>query len=227
MCGRFTLHARLNLLLQQFSLEAGADIAPQIVPRYNIAPTQNAAIVRWDVDRERRELALLRWGLVPSWAKELAIGNRMINARSETIAEKPSFRTAFKRRRCLVLADGYYEWQKTADGKQPFYIHRADERPFAMAGLWESWHTGQPDGVETFTIITTDACAQTAAIHDRMPVILDEPNYDLWLDPEFSGTAELQALLRPYRDDEIAADPVSTYVNSPRHEGPDCIAPVH
>ena len=223
MCGRFTLHARLNLILQQFALEAG----PELAPRYNIAPTQNSAVIRWNAERGARELVLLRWGLVPSWATDVAIGNRMINARSETVAEKPSFRAAFKRRRCLVVADGYFEWQKSGAGKQPYYIRREDNAPFAMAGLWESWRPGHAEGVETFTVLTTDPCPATAAIHDRMPVLLDAAAHELWLDPEFPDTAHLQHLLRPWEEGDLTAEPVSTYVNNPRHEGPDCIARAH
>ena len=220
MCGRFTLHSRLNLLLQQFALQAGPDWAP----RYNIAPTQSVPIVRLSAADGKREMTLMRWGLVPSWAKDISIGNRMINARAETVATKPSFRAAFKRRRCLVPADGYYEWQKTVTGKQPYYIHLRDDTPFAMAGLWESWHADQEDTLDTFTIITTDANRATCHIHDRMPVILDPDDYPLWLDPEFEGREALQTLLRPYESDELQLDPVSTHVNSPRNDDPQCIA---
>ncbi len=221
MCGRFTLHSRLNLLLQQFAIEAG----PEWAPRYNIAPTQWSLVVR-EREAGKREMVRLRWGLVPSWAKEVSIGQRMINARSETVAEKPSFRAAFKKRRCLVPANGYYEWATTEEGKQPYYIRLQDETPFAMAGLWESWHSGREDAIETFTIITTDACPATQSIHDRMPVILHQENYDLWLDPEFEGTAALQALLRPLDSDEVRFDPVSRQMNSPKFEDPSCIKPL-
>lgn len=216
MCGRFTLHSRLNLLLQQFAIEAG----PELAPRYNIAPTQEVPVVRIRSGNGQRELVMLRWGLVPSWAKDLAIGNRMINARSETVADKPSFRSAFKRRRCLVPADGYYEWQKTEDGKQPFYIHRADDRPLAMAGLWESWHAGQPDAVESFTIITTDSNADTAHVHDRMPVFLEPDDYSVWLDPEFQDRPLLESLLKPYPNGELEMKAVDKGVNNPKNAGP-------
>ncbi len=219
MCGRFTLHSRLNLLLRQFALQAG----PEWAPRYNIAPTQTAPVIRLAPSTGKREMVLLRWGLVPAWAKDTSIGNRMINARAETVATKPSFRSAFKRRRCLVPADGYFEWQKTAAGKQPYYIHLADETPFAMAGLWESWHADQDDAVETFTIITTDASHSTRDIHDRMPVILDADAYPLWLDPEFADREALQSLLGSFESDALQLDPVSTHVNSPRHDDPQCI----
>jgi putative SOS response-associated peptidase YedK len=150
----------------------------------------------------------------------------MINARAESVATKPSFRAAFKRRRCLVPADGYYEWRKTGAGKQPYHIHLPDDTPFAMAGLWESWRGGGDDDVlESFTVITTDANAATHQIHDRMPVILDRDSYPMWLDPEFADADALQSLLEPYGGDDLQLDPVSTLVNNPRHEGPQCLEP--
>lgn len=220
MCGRFTLHSQLNLLLQQFALDAG----PAWAPRYNIAPTQTSLVVR-ETAGGHRELVPLRWGLVPSWAKEPSIGQRMINARAETIAEKPSFRAAFKRRRCIIPADGYYEWARTDHGKQAYYIRSRDGEHLAMAGLWESWHADQPDALETFTIITTDANEATSDIHDRMPVLLSREHYDLWLDPDFEASQPLLDLLRPAPSDLLRCDRVSPLVNNPRHEGPDCIRP--
>lgn len=222
MCGRFTLHSRLNLLLHQFAVET----APHWKPRYNIAPTQTALVVR-QIESQPRQMVGLRWGLVPSWAKDASIGNQMINARAETVASKPAFRTAFKRRRCVVPADGYYEWAKTQQGKQPYYIRLRDEAPFGMAGLWDSWHTDREDAMETFTIITTDSAECTQPLHDRMPVILRPEDYDLWLDPTFQASAPLQALLRPYDSDEIRFDPVSTLVNSPRNDEATCIEPMN
>lgn len=170
-------------------------------------------------------MVTLRWGLIPSWAKDTSIGSRMINARGETVAEKPSFRSAFKRRRCLVPTDGYYEWQTSASGKTPYYIHRTDNLPFAMAGLWESWHSDQANGIQSFTIITTEANDATSRVHDRMPVILGTDDYDMWLDAEFEGYDTLQSLLRPYADDDLQFDCVSTHVNSPRNDDPSCIVP--
>ncbi len=219
MCGRYTLHSRLNLLLQQFAVEAG----PEWAPRYNVAPTQMAPIVRMRPDGGPRELVPLRWGLVPSWAKEVSIGNRMINARAETVATKPSFRSALRRRRCLVPTDGYFEWKKTPHGKQPYYIRLQAETPFAMAGLWEHWHAGQSDALQTFTVITTESNEATADIHDRMPVILAPEDYETWLDPDLQAPEPLLALLRPFESSEMKLDPVSTRVNSPRHDDPSCI----
>jgi putative SOS response-associated peptidase YedK len=149
----------------------------------------------------------------------------MINARAETVAEKPSYRSAYRRRRCLVPADGYFEWKKLDAGKQPYYIHRSDETPFAMAALWESWHSDQDDALLTFTVITTDANHATSCVHDRMPVIVDPDDYAMWLDPEFQNRDALQVLLRPYEADDLQLTPVSTHVNSPRHDDPRCIEP--
>ena len=223
MCGRFTLRTPANQLVEQF----GLDTMPELRPRYNIAPTQQVPIIRPPGSGPSRQLTFVRWGLIPSWAKEAAIGNRMVNARGETVAEKPSFREAFKRRRCLVVADGYYEWKRTGRAKQPYYIRLRDEAPLAFAGLWESWRGPRDmlldEPLETCTIITTDANELTSPIHDRMPVILDTNQYEFWLDSEFQESAPLLALLQPYDDDDLVADPVSTYVNSPAHDDATCI----
>ncbi len=220
MCGRFTLRTPANLLVERFML----DSTPDLAPRYNIAPTQDVAVVR-ATPEAGRQLALLRWGLIPSWAKDPKIGNRMINARGESVAEKPSFRSAFKRRRCLVLADGYYEWRKIGKAKQPYWIRMQDERPFGLAGLWETWRGGD-DIVESCTIITTSANELTKQIHDRMPVILDDGDYELWLDPSVQDRQLVEPLLRPYDDGEMTFDPVSTVVNSPKNDRAECIEPV-
>ncbi len=221
MCGRFTLRTPANLLVERFML----DSTPDLAPRYNIAPTQDVAVVR-ATPEAGRQLALLRWGLIPSWAKDPKIGNRMINARGESVAEKPSFRSAFKRRRCLVLADGYYEWRKIGKAKQPYWIRMQDERPFGLAGLWETWRGGDDDIVESCTIITTSANELTKKIHDRMPVILDDADYELWLDPSVQDRQLVEPLLRPYDDGEMTFDPVSTVVNSPKNDRAECIEPV-
>jgi putative SOS response-associated peptidase YedK len=171
-------------------------------------------------------LAMLRWGPIPSWAKDANIGNRLINARADTVAAKPSFRSAFKRRRCLVPADGFYEWKRDGKVKQPFFIHRKDEEPFAFAGLWERWENPE-DGkeVQSCSLITTEANELMAPIHDRMPVILAESAYDRWLDLD-EPVSDLQSLLKPFPANELAAYPISTYVNSPKNQGPKCIEPV-
>ena len=196
----------------------------QLALRFNIAPTQTVPVVRQGATG--RELAIMRWGLIPSWAKDMKLAATMINARAETVAEKPAFRSAFKRRRCLVPADGYYEWQKIdAKTKQPYYIRRRDDQPFAFAGLWERWDKGS-DPIESFTIITSDANDSTRSIHDRSPVILDPSDFDMWLDPAFEGVDHLRTLLTPRQAAELVATPVSTYVNSPKNIGPECIAPL-
>jgi putative SOS response-associated peptidase YedK len=207
------------------------DLAPQALeraggwrPRYNIAPSQEVAAVRHDEAGNERQAAWLQWGLVPPWALDPAVGYRMINARGETVATKPAFREAFRRRRCLLVADGFYEWQRGTKPKQPYYIRLNKDRPFAFAGLWQRWHKGERV-IESCTIITTEANELVAALHDRMPVILKEQDYDAWLDPHVDDAGRLKSLLSPYPAGQMTAYPVSTAVNSPRHDGPDCIEP--
>jgi putative SOS response-associated peptidase YedK len=222
MCGRFTLTTPAQTLTVQFEL---TDV-PALEPRYNIAPTQPVAAVRIRGESEERELVLLRWGLIPFWAKDLGIGSRMINARSETVAEKPSFRTAFRRRRCLVLADGFYEWQKINGAKQPVYVSLQDREAFAFAGLWERWEGPENGVVESCTLLTCEPNELLRPIHSRMPVILDPKDYSLWLDHGVQDATRLQSLLSPYASGRMQAYAVSRYVNSPRNQGPQCIAPV-
>jgi putative SOS response-associated peptidase YedK len=199
---------------------------PPLEPRYNIAPTQPVAAVRFDSEAGERELEMLRWGLIPFWAKDPAIGNRMINARSETVAEKPAFRAAFRKRRCLVPADGFYEWQKVGAGKQPHHIHRPDGGPFGIAGLWERWESGDGDVIESCTLITTEASDSLRPIHNRMPVILNRDDFGRWLDPDTPDTSNLLALLKPVPDEELVATAVSKAVNSPGNQGPELIEPL-
>jgi putative SOS response-associated peptidase YedK len=207
-------------LIEEFHL-AGR---PQLEARFNIAPTQLVAAVRVPPDAGERNLAMLRWGLVPSWAKDPSQGNRMINARGETVAEKPSFRSAFKQRRCLVVADGYYEWKKVGSKKQPYYFRVRQRDVFAFAALWEVWRGGADgEALESCTIITTEANELARAVHDRMPVILDPEDYSLWLDPQEQDRERIQPLLRPYDASNMTADPVSTYVNNVRHDDAKCI----
>ena len=232
MCGRYTLTTPSELIADVF----GVDPAIELSPRYNIAPTQSVPVVRAQRTQDR-QLDLLRWGLIPSWARDPAIGNRMINARAETAAEKPSFRSAFRNRRCLVVTDGFYEWKRLAGSraKQPCWIHRTDGAPFAFAGLWESWQPSSDSGdggarqrttaVESFTIITTTPNDLMKPIHDRMPVILPAESWDTWLDADNTDTDGLQALLRPSRETGFEARKVGTHVNSPRNDDPGCIAP--
>ena len=220
MCGRYILSSKRQAVAEAFDL----DEVPELPARYDIAPTQDVPVVRLDPASGRRGLSLLRWGLIPSWADDAAIGNRMINARAETVSEKPAFRTAFKKRRCLVVANGFYEWTKK-NGKTPHYFYLKDHASFAFAGLWERWERGEGP-VESCTHLTTGPNAVGAPIHDRMPLILPESAYDLWLDPEVQDPSVLQSLLVPFPAEEMEAYPVGTLVNSPAHDGERCIEPV-
>lgn len=218
MCGRYTLLSSPKAIQEHFAL----DKAPDLGPRYNIAPTQQVAAIRRPDPTSPRELVRLRWGLVPSWADDLSIGNRLINARAETVAGKPSFRSAFRSRRCLVVADGFYEWQRQGKNKQPFYFCLRDGKPFAFAGLWERW-SRDDQVVESCTLITTEANERVQAVHDRMPVILPAIAYDAWLDPSATRPLELTHLLRPYPAGELVAHAVGARVNSPYNDDPTCI----
>jgi putative SOS response-associated peptidase YedK len=219
MCGRYTLRTPVDTLAERFEID---DTPSSTAASYNVAPTQGVATVL--VEGGKRKLEMLHWGLIPSWADDPSIGNKMINARAETVAEKPSFRKAFRNHRCLVLADGFYEWQKTANGKQPYYIRMEDDSPFAFAGLWERWKNGSE--VRSATIITTDANDIVAPIHNRMPVILHPEDYGLWLDPDFDEKEPLTTLLKPYPAEAMEAYPVSRRVNSPSNNEPSCIEAV-
>ncbi|MCO6452217.1 MAG: SOS response-associated peptidase [Caldilineales bacterium] len=221
MCGRFSLTSSAEELATLFDLDA----APELPPRYNIAPTQLVAAVRFNSDSGQREMTLFRWGLIPFWSKDLAIGSRLINARSETVAEKPAFRAAFKSRRCLIPASGFYEWQKQNGGKQPHLIGMEDGKPFAMAGMWEHWEGGDGSIIESCTILTTTANKMIERVHNRMPVILDRQDFSDWLDPA-TATGILHHLLRPYPAEEMMAYPVSTIVNSPVNDVPACVEPL-
>jgi putative SOS response-associated peptidase YedK len=217
MCGRYTLSTPAGRLAEEFQLDSTVEIPPS----YNVAPTQQVAAVL--EDEGGRRLEMLRWGLVPSWADDPEIGARMINARSETAPEKPSFRRAFRGRRCLIPADGFYEWKRENGGKQPYYFHMQDGRPFAFAGLWESWEKG--DGtLRTCAILTTRANSVLEGVHDRMPVILPHDAYDAWLDPD-ADREELGELTIPYPEDDLETYPVSRFVNSPRNNDERCIEP--
>jgi putative SOS response-associated peptidase YedK len=222
MCGRFTLATPEQDLVVQFSLPE----IPELQPRYNIAPTQPVAAVRVPTSGGDRELVMLHWGLIPFWAKDPGLGARLINARSETVADKPAFRAAFRRRRCLVPADGFYEWQKQNGTKQPFFIRLQDGRPFAFAGLWERWQDQDGGVIESCTLLTTRPNALLQPLHNRMPVILHPHDYTLWLSPETQDVDALHRLLNPYPSGEMDAYPVSRYVNSPQNEGPECILPL-
>lgn len=213
MCGRFTLKTPANVLIEHFQLEGiPTDELPLIEPRNNICPTQDIVALRAGSGPRGREMTMMRWGLIPSWADDPKIGNRMINARGETVAEKPSFRRAFRNRRCLIPADGFYEWKKEGSRKQPYRVSRQDGDPFAFAGLWERWKPKGEDGppIESCTIITTDASEHLRDLHERMPVILPPRDYDRWLDAAEDEVDRLQKLLRPFEEDELVVTRVDS-----------------
>lgn len=228
MCGRFTLTVPASEIADALGRFAGLE--PELKPRYNIAPTQSILALRQVAADQPPTYCQLRWGLVPFWADDLKIGSRLLNARSDGVADKPAFRAAFKRRRCLIAADGFYEWQaRPANGakgkktaKQAFHIRRKDRRPFAFAGLWETWDKGESP-VESCTIITTDANDVARPLHDRMPVILDAQDHARWLSPEPVDPALLLELLRPYPAEAMNAVPVSPVVNNARFDDPTCL----
>ncbi len=218
MCGRYLMTSPVDALRQLFKFEQ----RPNLMPRYNVAPTDEMPVVR----RSRQgspELAIMRWGLIPYWAKDKAIGSRMINARADSLETKPAFREAFRKRRCLVPADGFYEWRREGKIKQPYLIRRKSGQPFAFAGLWEFWAGPAQEEIRSFTIITTGANEVVAPLHDRMPVILDPDDYDLWLDP---GQSLQPGTLGPCPAEWLDAIPVSTRVNNVKHDDADCILPV-
>lgn len=225
MCGRFALFSSTEQIAEQFEANpAGLADMPPSVPRYNIAPTQPVLGVRLD-EQGNRELTFFHWGLIPSWAKDMKFGSRLINARSETVDEKPSFRNAFKRRRCIIPADGFYEWQKLDEGKQPMFIQAADKRPLPFAGLWEFWRSPDGDAIQSCTILTTTPNEMMAKIHNRMPVILESEDIEMWLDPGDNPTDAMH-LFRPYPAHKMTAYPVSKVVNNPRNDSPVCVEPV-
>ncbi len=222
MCGRFALRLPPKSMAEQFDIDEPLDFAP----RYNIAPTQPVLALRGRPGHEsKKEFGFFHWGLIPFWAKDPSIGYRLINARSETAAEKPSFREAFKYRRCLISADGFYEWQKLREQKRPFFFHMKENREFAFAGLWEHW--SGPDGseIESCAILTTDANALMAPVHNRMPVIIAPEDYELWLFADMRKKDDLTKLLSPFAEESMEAFPVTARVNNPRNEGPACVEP--
>ncbi len=218
MCGRYTQRQSSEAIAKAFQV---ANVPP-LTPRYNIAPTQAVAAVLQTAEHPERYLEMLHWGLIPSWAKDATMGARLINARSETVTERPAFRGAFRYRRCLIVADGFYEWQQQGRQKQPFYCHLKDEQPFAFAGLWEIWEKNG-NAIASCTILTTQPNEVMQPIHDRMPVILHPKDWELWLDPKVQKPELLQPLLRPYPAEEAIAYPVSTLVNKPANDAPECI----
>ena len=221
MCGRFTLTVYPGQLQEAFPW---VEFPEDISLRYNIAPSQPVAVVPND---GLNRVDFFNWGLIPFWAKDPKIGNRMINARAETLAEKPSFRGSFKYKRCLVLADGFYEWRKEpgTKTKTPMYLRMKNHKPFAFAGLWDNWHSSDGSEIRTFTIITTEPNTLVKEIHNRMPVILSQNVYSDWLQEGENDPSLLKSFLQPYPAEEMEAYPVSRYVNSPQIDSPECIIP--
>jgi len=221
MCGRYSQSQSAEIIAKAFQV----DSVPALKPRYNIAPTQSVPTVLQTSASTNRQFKMLHWGLIPSWAKDPKMGARLINARAETVNEKPAFRSAFRQRRCLVLADGFYEWQQQEDKKQkqPFYFRLSDGQPFAFAGLWEHWKGADGEEIESCTLLTTEPNELMQPIHNRMPVILDPKDYDLWLDSEVKKPELLQPLLRSYQTEEMTAYPVSKVVNKPSNDTAECI----
>jgi putative SOS response-associated peptidase YedK len=216
MCGRFAFYSPSEATAALF----GVSVAPVLKPRYNIAPTQQIATIRTGVG-ETREFAMLRWGLIPFWAKDRSIGNRMINARAETVAEKPSFRAAYRKRRCVVLADGFYEWREESNGKRPYYISLASGAPFAFAGLWEDWHAkDSEESIQSTTIITTAASKFMSKLHDRMPIVLEKDAANRWL----AGDEKALSVIIEANPD-FRAWPVDKRVNNAKNEGATLVEP--
>ena len=221
MCGRFTLSKPKKIRAKELKVpEPEIDL---LNPRYNIAPSDNVAVIR---NEKERHIESLRWGLIHSWSKDETIGARMINARAETLAEKPSFKGLLNKHRCLVLADGFYEWAVGARGKEPYFIHLKSGEPFTFAGLWSHWKDPKGGEIKTCTIITCAPNSLMEKIHNRMPVILEGEARDVWLDPENKEGVAITGLLHPYLDKEMEAYPVSKIVNSPVNDSEACLKPI-
>jgi len=218
MCGRYRNTRKKEILAEFLNAEGDVDWSPH----YNVAPGQSVPVVRQDAAQPVRSLSLMRWGLIPFWAKDAKTGYKMINARAETIAERPAFREPLESRRCLIPADGFYEWAKKGGEKSPYCFTLADDSVFGFAGIWDRWRDPKKELVETCSIITTSANALVSEIHDRMPVILERENYDIWLDPGFGRVGDLLDLLKPYRADSMRRYRVSTRVNSVLNDDPAC-----
>jgi putative SOS response-associated peptidase YedK len=223
MCGRYRLSRRKELIEEYFQTVSGDD---DWNPRYNIAPSQPVVTIRQDAREPIRKLSMMRWGLVPSWAKDPNIGYKTINARAETVATTASFREPFKSQRCLIPADGFYEWQRNGKTKQPYCFEVSGGELFAFAGLWDRWKNPQGNVVESCTILTTTPNSLLADLHDRMPVILGHDDYDLWLDPAFKNVASFSEMLKPYDTALMRRYPVSTRVNQVLNDDAECARPL-
>jgi len=222
VCGRFSLSTPPTEIAEHFHLGE----APALEPRFNVAPGQWIATIARVADEQRSVLSMRRWGLVPSWSKDEKIGNRLINARAETVAEKPSFRTALRRRRCLVPADGFYEWAGRKGAKQPYFIGFEGRALFAFAGLWERWTPPEGEPIDTCTLLTTAASEQLRTLHDRMPVIVDPHDYDLWMDPDVREPDLVSPVIGRNRGSALDFYPISHHVNDVHHDDPRCLEPI-
>jgi putative SOS response-associated peptidase YedK len=220
MCGRFVMVSDLSVIKDAFDV---VEFSGNLKPSYNIAPGSSVVAV---IHETKKRLIPLKWGLIPSWAKDPSIGNRLINARAETVAEKPSFRSAFKRRRCLIVANGYYEWKKTGKGKAPFYIHLKSDRPFGFAGLYDTWTSPESNMTDTCAIITTGPNELVRPVHNRMPAIVPKDQESLWLDPAVVDERQILPILKPFVNEDMEAYEVSTLVNFPGNNSPECLRPV-
>ncbi len=220
MCGRYTLKSRAEQVAEKF----GVQVPPTLPERFNIAPSQLVLAVREKPGIHERELVALQWGLIPFWADDPEIGNRTINARSETAATKPAYRSSFRARRCLIIADGFYEWQARDGRKQPYYIRLKSGEPFGFGGLWDRWENAGKK-IESCTILTCDANEPMRVIHDRMPVVIPPESFAVWLDPAEHDAGKLTRLLRPFHPDEMTAYPVSTLVNNVKNDSVKCVGP--
>ncbi|MCP4407910.1 MAG: SOS response-associated peptidase [Gammaproteobacteria bacterium] len=230
MCGRFNVMTSAQGFVDLLQILVRVDSTVGNRPRFNVAPSQGVLAVRRSSPQQQAEMVMLRWGLIPHWAKDRSIGNRMINARSETAAEKPSFRQAYKSSRCLIAADGWYEWRKMSAGKQPYNIRRKDGSPLFFAGLWAGWQGSGPEGenliLETCTILTADADASLRYIHPRMPVVLRPGLYEQWIDGTITRAEKVSGIIRSRAVDAFEAYPVSSYVNIPANDSERCVVPV-
>jgi putative SOS response-associated peptidase YedK len=220
MCGRFSRKATLQAIIDEFEIE---EVNGTIEPSYNVAPGQDVAVILKD---ESRKLGLLKWGLIPSWSKDPAIGNRMINARAESLADKPSFKQPLRRKRCLIIADGFFEWKKEGKQKIPMYIFLKNQKPFAFAGLWDTWTSPDGNKISTCIVITTEPNELLKKIHNRMPVILTKKHFDLWLDRNVQDEQMVLPLLQPYAEKDMDMYEVSRAVNSPKNNSPELLKPV-
>lgn len=219
MCGRFVRKSDARTIAREFDVD---EVAADLAPSYNVAPSQQVAVV---MTEEKKRLVSMKWGLIPAWSDDPSIGNRLINARAETVAEKPSFREAFMRQRCLVIADGFYEWQKRGRTRQPYFIRLKTDQPFGFAGLYDVWTSPGGEVITTCTIITSEPNETVKTLHDRMPVILSKEFEDAWLDPYNADHASLVQMLSPYSANEMEMHTVSALVNSPANDSPECMAP--